>query len=253
MLIDKEFTKLSITLVYSFLQVMEDGEIRQAGSYSDLLEGGDAFLRLVKAHEEALHSVTGNGHANMDEAEAGSIVTNPMTIGKKKLSREEILDKANRADASSQLVQDEEKESGDLGLKPYIDYITIAGGRLTIIGMILGQIAFSVAQLLSNIWLATEISNPDISSAYLISVYGIVSLLSVVFFFFRSALIVHLGLKASKSFFYGLMNAVMKAPMSFFDSTPSGRILNRVMEHIFHYIARFFMYAYAFVLFAVSK
>ena len=129
-------------------------------------------------------------------------------------------------------MQDEEKESSDSELKPYTDYVIVAGGRLVIIGMIFWQIAFSVGQLYSNVWLATEISNEDISLTSLITVYSVVSLLNVVFFYFGSSLVVSLGLKASKSFFHGLISAVMKAPMSFFDSTPSGRILNRVMQHI---------------------
>ncbi|KAH7302714.1 hypothetical protein KP509_23G084100 [Ceratopteris richardii] len=208
--------------------VMQDGEIRQAGTYNDLLKSGDAFLRLVQAHEEALHSVTGNGHIHTheDEAGAGAFPNTGNTLTKR-LSREEILEKANRADASTQLVQEEEKESGDAGLKPYMDYILVAGGKLAIVGMILTQFAFSAAQLYSNVWLATEVSNVAISSSLLILVYGLVSIISVVFFFARSAIMVSLGLKASNSFFHGFTDAIMRAPMAFFDSTPSGRILNR--------------------------
>ena len=79
---------------------MQDGEIRQAGTYDDLLEGGDAFLRLVQAHQEALHSVTGNGHSHTNEEEVGMVHTGgPVLL--KRMSREEIVEKANRADAST--------------------------------------------------------------------------------------------------------------------------------------------------------
>ena len=71
------------------------------------------------------------------------------------------------------------------------------GGKLAIVGMVVTQLAFSAAQLYSNMWLATEVSNPSISSSLLIIVYGLVSRLSVVFFFFRSAITINLGLKAS--------------------------------------------------------
>jgi len=46
--------------------------------------------------------------------------------------------------------------------------------------------------------------------------------------FFRSFIIAHLGLKASKAFFSGLTDSIFRAPMLFFDSTPVGRILTRV-------------------------
>lgn len=207
--------------------VMQEGEIRQSGTYTDLLESGDTFLRLVRAHEEALHSVTGNGHAQAEEMEGGVGVQMAGSILHKRMSREEILEKANRADASTQLVQEEEKESGNVGFKPYKDYILVAGGKFAIVGMVVMQLAFSAAQLYSNMWLATEVSNSSVSSSLLILVYGLVSTLSIFFFLVRSTIMVDLGLKASNAFFHGLMNAVMKAPMSFFDSTPSGRILNR--------------------------
>ncbi|KAI5077529.1 hypothetical protein GOP47_0007921 [Adiantum capillus-veneris] len=37
--------------------VMQDGEIKQAGNYNDLLAAGDAFEKLVSAHETALHTM----------------------------------------------------------------------------------------------------------------------------------------------------------------------------------------------------
>ncbi|MBA0812243.1 hypothetical protein Gohar_026227, partial [Gossypium harknessii] len=42
----------------------------------------------------------------------------------------------------------------------------------------------------------------------------------------------HLGLKASKAFFYGFINSIFKAPMLFFDPTPVGRILTRASSDL---------------------
>jgi ABC-type multidrug transport system fused ATPase/permease subunit len=61
-----------------------------------------------------------------------------------------------------------------------------------------------------------------------VGVYIGISTVCVLAFILRSEMIVQLGLLASKSFFQKLMTSIMKAPMSFFDATPSGRILNRV-------------------------
>jgi ABC-type multidrug transport system fused ATPase/permease subunit len=38
-----------------------------------------------------------------------------------------------------------------------------------------------------------------------------------------------MGLKASRTFFTRITNSLFHSPMAFFDSTPTGRILSRVM------------------------
>jgi len=46
--------------------------------------------------------------------------------------------------------------------------------------------------------------------------------------FVRSLLVATLGLAAAQKLFIKMLRCVFRAPMSFFDTTPSGRILNRV-------------------------
>ncbi|KAB2596767.1 hypothetical protein D8674_032217 [Pyrus ussuriensis x Pyrus communis] len=49
---------------------------------------------------------------------------------------------------------------------------------------------------------------------------------------FRTLATVVLGLEASKSLFSQLLNSLFRAPMSFYDSTPLGRILSRVSSDL---------------------
>lgn len=66
----------------------------------------------------------------------------------------------------------------------------------------------------------------------LVGIYTAISTLSAVFVYLRSFFGAHLGLRASKSFFSGFNNAIFKAPMLFFDSTPVGRILTRASSDL---------------------
>lgn len=210
--------------------VMENGEIRHSGSYDDLLLTGDVFRRLVAAHQEALHSVSNGDHQHRHHLDQPT--RSDSTLAVRTVSKEQLLAKKSSLSddftPNDQLVQEELRESGTNFIQPYLDYVRISGAQLEIVGAVLGQIAFSVVQLFNNVWLATQLSNSEITTQILVGVFAGTSVFAVALFYFRSKMVVDLGLKASDSFFRGLSGAIMKAPMSFFDSTPSGRILNRV-------------------------
>jgi ATP-binding cassette subfamily C (CFTR/MRP) protein 1 len=48
----------------------------------------------------------------------------------------------------------------------------------------------------------------------------------------RSLLVSLIGLLTSEKFFKNMLHCILRAPMSFFDSTPTGRILNRVSAYL---------------------
>lgn len=207
---------------FDSILVMHEGKIQQQGTYERLLQESSTFKTLLHAHQEALTSVIfPKGVKEQDfELNCAKTKKGPSPWANHE-STEEI------SGIKSLLVQDEERETGHRSLKPYFDYISISGGSLVLAAMMFGQIAFVATNVSSSIWLATEISNPGVSEVCLIGVYTILSAISGAFVFMRSRLSAELGLKASKSFYERLMSSVFKAPMSFFDSTPTGRILSR--------------------------
>nr|QVT92300.1 ABC transporter [Salvia miltiorrhiza] len=70
----------------------------------------------------------------------------------------------------------------------------------------------------------------DIYAAAFIAQCGFVAFQAAASFWLASLFAVLLGLKASQSFFSGFTNSIFNAPMLFFDSTPVGRILTRVLD-----------------------
>lgn len=61
-----------------------------------------------------------------------------------------------------------------------------------------------------------------------INVYAIIAAVSVVLVTARAFLVAVIGLQTADKFFKQILNSILHAPMSFFDTTPSGRILSRV-------------------------
>ncbi|KAH7286024.1 hypothetical protein KP509_33G055800 [Ceratopteris richardii] len=201
--------------------VMREGEIQQSGRYNDLLHAGETFEQLVNAHQDALSSVSFGETVRTDDDYGENNTL------QKRLSRR-ASSKANAQSEAMQLVQEEKVETGDMGFKPYKDYVTVPKGVLLFMLMTLWQILFVVLQILSNFWLASEVSNSKVSGRLLVGIYAALSVASGVFVHLRSNFIIRLGLKASKAFSYGMIKTLFRAPMSFFDSTPTGRILSRV-------------------------
>ncbi|CAK8533116.1 unnamed protein product [Lathyrus sativus] len=58
-------------------------------------------------------------------------------------------------------------------------------------------------------------------------VYAIISIVSVLLIVLRSYSVTAFGLKTTQIFFKQILNSILHAPMSFYDTTPSGRILSR--------------------------
>lgn len=237
--------------------VMRDGKIVQAGSYSDILQSGLDFLELVGAHQKALDAVdankssynkhasshivttqSGNLKANLkDEANLEGLQENdntPNTIEEgddweKENGRSSGSDTQNR---KAQLVQEEERETGRVSASVYWSYITAAyKGRLVPI-MLLSQTIFQLLQIGSDYWMVwanpvTLDSRPPVSNSLLIGVYVALALGSSLFVLLRAILLSVAGFKAANLLFSNMHKCIFHAPMSFFDATPSGRILNR--------------------------
>ncbi|XP_052182726.1 ABC transporter C family member 8 isoform X2 [Diospyros lotus] len=213
--------------------VVEGGEIIQSGSYQELLMTGTAFEQLVNAHRSAVTTLDPkNGENSNQQTEKRNMDALEETESPffcKQHSEGEISIKAL---PGVQLTEEEEKEIGDVGWKPFFDYILVSKGSLSLSASLIIQFAFVAFQAASTYWLAFAIQLPNISSGILIGVYTVISTMSTFFVYLRTLYSVRLGLKASTAFFSGFIDSIFKAPMLFFDSTPVGRILTRASSDL---------------------
>jgi len=196
---------------------MSDGEILRAGSYQELLASSQEFLDLVNAHKETA------GTERL--AEVGM-------SGRQKYSVKDIdkpvIEHEHKESTGDQLIKREERETGDTGLRPYLLYLNQNKGYLYFSIASLAHLTFVIGQVSQNTWMASGVDNALVSTSKLIVVYLIIGLCSTFFLLVRSLAAVTLGMESSKSLFTQLLNSLFRAPMSFYDSTPIGRILSRV-------------------------
>ncbi|GAB4858401.1 Multidrug resistance-associated protein 7 [Ancistrocladus abbreviatus] len=201
--------------------LMSDGEILRTGPYHELLASSQEFIDLVNAHKETagaerLAEVTSPGRRN----------TNAREIKRTNVERQ------YKAPEGDQLIKQEEREVGDTGFKPYMQYLSQNKGYLYFSLAGLAHLTFVAGQISQNSWMAANVDNPHVSTLRLILVYLIIGVASMLFLIFRSLCVVELGLESSKSLFSQLLTSLFRAPMSFYDSTPLGRILSRVSSDL---------------------
>ncbi|OIW04791.1 hypothetical protein TanjilG_11093 [Lupinus angustifolius] len=233
--------------------VLKEGRIIQAGKYDDLLQAGTDFKTLVSAHHEAIEAMDIPTHSSEDSDENLCLDTCDESRKKSISSSNDIEclakevqegssasdQKANkdkkRAKRSrkKQLVQEEERVRGRVSMKVYWSYMAAAYKGLLIPLIIIAQSLFQFLQIASNWWMAwanpqTEGDQPKVTPAILLLVYMALAFGSSLFILVRAVLVATFGLAAAQKLFLKMLTSVFHAPMSFFDSTPAGRILNRV-------------------------
>uniref|UniRef100_M1ABF5 ABC-type xenobiotic transporter n=1 Tax=Solanum tuberosum TaxID=4113 RepID=M1ABF5_SOLTU len=91
---------------------------------------------------------------------------------------------------------------------------------------------FVVGQYIQSYKLAIDLQDSSVSRLKLISVYAVIGFGLIIFLVLRSLLTVKMGHDASKSVYSTLSSSLFFAPMSFFDSTPLGRMLSRVSSDL---------------------
>ncbi|OIW16080.1 hypothetical protein TanjilG_04615 [Lupinus angustifolius] len=213
--------------------VMKDGNITECGKYSNLMNSGSNFMELVGAHQQALSALNSQDEETVSNEistlDQDANVSGDLDVKEKDSQTDKTDDKSEPV---GQLVQEEEREKGKVGFSVYWSYITMAFGGALIPVILLAQILLQVLQIGSNYWMAwaTPISSdvePPVGEITLIAVYVGLSFASSLCILARLIFLIIVGFETATILFNKMHHCIFRAAMSFFDSTPSGRILNR--------------------------
>lgn len=204
---------------------MKDGLIVQSGKYEELIADSDGELvRQMNAHRKSLNQMK-------RPQEDDSSITRPCQISQ----IEVIEEKRGEPVAYSKIFercqeeQEEETETGRVKWSVYSTFVTAAYKGALVPVILLCQVLFQGLQMGSNYWIAwaTE-ENHKVSRKQLIGIFVMLSGGSSIFILGRAVLLATIAVETAQRLFFGMITSVFRAPISFFDSTPSSRILNRV-------------------------
>lgn len=219
-------------LISSCLKVMRDGKIVESGKYNDLLNSGLDFGALVAAHETSMELVEqGTIMPGENSPRPSKSPRSPKPASNLTNGESNSLDQPKAGKESSKLIKEEERETGKVSLHIYKLYCTEAFGWWGITGVFILSLVWQASLMAGDYWLAYETSEERAQAfnpSLFISVYAIIAIVSVVLVVMRSFSFTIMGLKTAQIFFTQILRSILHAPMSFFDTTPSGRILSRV-------------------------
>ncbi|RMX50857.1 hypothetical protein pdam_00017257 [Pocillopora damicornis] len=164
-------------------------------------------------------------------------------------ARREVDEKERRQQAGK-LIQQEDRAEGAVTFQTYKIYMKSAGGYCIFLFLMLFVTACLCGQLFIDTWLGIWLNaaseqkflniTPEksgiIAGNPTNNFYIMVYTLSAVGFFLgiliKSYLMVHFTLKSSSHLHDKVFHKVCRAPMAFFDTTPTGRILNRFSKDL---------------------
>ncbi|KAF5570908.1 ABC transporter [Fusarium phyllophilum] len=173
---------------------MVDGRVEAIGTYEELMESHPAFASLVAVggHQQK--------EADNTEGKKGDSVGPDTTTTKAEV-----------------LMQEEAKIVDSVPFSVYVSWLRASGSLWNGLAMVVGQLLFRSSSILGGLWLSWWVDNKyGLSRAQNIGIYAGLSLAQCVLVF-SSSLITCLTLRA---------------PMSFFDTTPLGRIIYRFTRDI---------------------
>ena len=194
----------------------------ESGKYKDLIECPNSELvKQMAVHKETVKQISPSKDDNF--VSCRSRRTNQIEVAEKNLQEtikdSKLLEKTNG----------EEAETGRVKWSVYSTFVTSAYSGALVPVVLLCQIFFQGMQIGSNYWIAwaTE-QRGRVSNGQLIGTFVLLSGGSSIFILGRTVIMAKITMETAQRLFYGMITSVFRAPISFFDTTPSSRILSRV-------------------------
>ncbi|CAL0324898.1 unnamed protein product [Lupinus luteus] len=215
--LDDPFSAVDAHTGTHLFKVMKDGKIVESGRYEDLMACSNCELvQQMAAHEETVNQI--NPLQEDDYVSCRPCHKNQIEIA------EEIFQETTKDWKRS---KEEEAETGRVKWSVYSTFVTCAYKGALVPAIIVCQILFQVLQMGSNYWISWASEQDSISKGKLMGTFTLLSGGSSIFILGRTVLMTTVAVKTAQRLFHGMITSVFRAPVSFFDTTPSSRILSR--------------------------
>uniref|UniRef100_A0A8C0BYX7 Multidrug resistance-associated protein 1 n=1 Tax=Buteo japonicus TaxID=224669 RepID=A0A8C0BYX7_9AVES len=248
--------------------VMCDGEISEMGSYQELLKQDGAFAEFLRTYANAEQSMENNGKltnkffwdklvCGIPTGKEGKPIENGVLVNEvpgklMQLSNSSTysrdtgksqhqsstgeLQKPLAEKNSWKLTEADTAKTGRVKATVYWDYMKAIGLFISFLSILLFM-CNHIASLASNYWLSLWTDDPVINGTQQytnvrLGVYGALGISQGIAVFGYSMVVSIGGIFASRHLHLNLLHNVLRSPMSFFERTPSGNLVNRFSKEI---------------------
>lgn len=224
---------------------LEHGQMKAMGKYDELLKLGLDFTKLMEKEDEEQIRVRERSRTN---SKTISLKRQPSTDSS-------IGDEDSYKNDDRDFMQvNENQEQGAIGLNVYRKYFRACGGSAVIICVALicisSQFFASAADYYWSVWVAKQKTLPEphqdannqtytnlwdsiIDDPYFdVYLFTAITLLTIITTFWRSFALINACVRGSKTLHNAMFQKITRAQMYFFNTNPSGRILNRFSKDI---------------------
>uniref|UniRef100_A0A8V5GZW3 MRP3 protein n=1 Tax=Melopsittacus undulatus TaxID=13146 RepID=A0A8V5GZW3_MELUD len=257
-------TRILVTHGISFLPqvdhiiVLGDGKISEMGSYQDLLKQNKAFAEFLRnyALDEDIEEDEPTGteltakirpfspndscvltrELSVISSEGGEC-PNKMSTKRRICEKKPAEPPLPRKNPNEKLIQAETAETGTVKLTVFWQYMKAVGPVISLVICFL-YCCQNAAAIGANVWLSDWTNEPVINgsqhnTAMRIGVYAALGLLQGFIVLISSFTLAMGGINAARSLHTALLENKFHTPQSFYDTTPTGRIINRFSKDIY--------------------
>ncbi|GIX88296.1 multidrug resistance-associated protein 1 [Caerostris darwini] len=240
------------------IYVMKDGTIAESGSFQQLVDSKGPFAEYLAQYGSQIDESEDLSHIPPELVRSLSLKSNESTPGsdvedskqmtvmsvnrvpdRRSISLSTSVERsASLAKDGVKLINIETAETGQVKMSVYLSYFKAVGHKwvaLIFVAYVIWQ-AFAVE---SNVWLSEWGTDEQLNGTeaaaqrdYRLGIYGALGAGQAFAIFVGSFAVAYGTLVASNVLHNGVLTNVLKSPMSFFDTTPLGRIVNRFAKDV---------------------
>jgi ABC-type multidrug transport system fused ATPase/permease subunit len=245
---------LFVTHSLSFLNkcdqvvVIESGVIVEQGAYAQLMKKNGVLANMVANYVEQVQEeespaaqtgiqcpeVSALEEEEQDDSEGSSDSADDRQERRSRTSSTRSNESSTKK--TNKLIVDEDRSTGDVEWRVYYSWIHAFGGIVAGLAVIVAFVLAQGVSLLSTVWIsywsehAQKYPQDQMYYVYVFmalnGLYAFMSFLRVLFLYLG-------GLRASRILFNDLFYRILRAPVSFFDTTPLGRVINRLSKDVY--------------------
>ncbi|KFP52290.1 Canalicular multispecific organic anion transporter 2, partial [Cathartes aura] len=264
-------TRILVTHGISFLPqvdhivVLVDGKISEMGSYQDLLKQNKAFAEFLRnyaldedieedeptiqsAASQSCHSTATICPFSPNDSSVltrqlsvisseGGECPNKMSTKRRVCEKKPAEPPLPRKNPNEKLIQAETTETGTVKLTVFWQYVKAVSPVISLVICFL-YCCQNAAAIGANVWLSDWTNEPVINgtqhnTAMRIGVYAALGLLQGLIVLICSFTLAMGGINAARTLHAALLENKFHTPQSFYDTTPTGRIINRFSKDIY--------------------